>query len=107
MLERSLNTGPEGLIMADLEPHEEDHPSWQDFDGPDPVPKPGPIRHGLIISSTFPAFFVMALFFASRWVSIGGDRADSFRSTALAFAAVGLLLAVVNIALRRRLERDL
>ena len=46
-------------------------------------------------------------FFAIRWVSIGGDRADSFRSTALAFAAVGLLLAVVNIALRRRLERDL
>ncbi len=92
--------------MSDYEPAEEDHPDWTHFDGPDPTPITGPIRHGLIISSTFPAFFVMAIFFAIRWVSIGGDRAGSFRSTALAFAAVGLVLGVINVSLRKRLESE-
>ncbi len=73
-------------------------------DHSEPVSISGPIRHGLIVSSTFPAFLLMALFFAFRWVLISGERAGSFRSTALLFAAVGVVLGVINIAIRRHLH---
>lgn len=66
--------------------------------------QPGPpnwTRHALIISSTSPAFFLMAIFFAIRWVLIGGDRAVDFQTTATLFAIVGVVLLFANIALRR------
>ena len=84
----------------------EDHPEWVEFEGDEPIPVDGAIRHGLIITSTFPAFLIMAIFFAFRWVLISGDRAGSFRSTAIAFAAVGVILGVINIAIRRHLHQD-
>lgn len=69
----------------------------------EPAPLSGAARHGLIISSTFPAFLVMALFFAFRWLLINGDRAASFRDTSIGFAAVGVILGAINVALRRNL----
>ncbi len=84
----------------------QDHPDWEEYEGEEPIPVDGAMRHGLIISSTFPAFLVMAIFFALRWVLISGDRADSFRETALAFLAVGLILGAVNIAIRRKLSGE-
>lgn len=92
--------------MSNDEPGWEDHPDWHEHEGPEPIPIEGGMRHGLIISSTFPAFLVMAIFFAFRWVLISGERADSFRTTALAFAAVGVILGAINIALRRKLNDE-
>ena len=61
-------------------------------------------RHALIISGTSPGFFALAIFFALRWVLIGGERAQDFQTTAILFAVVGLILLCVNITLRRHLE---
>ena len=72
----------------------------------EPTPIEGATRHLLIVSSTFPAFFVLAIFFAARWVLIAGARADSFRNTALLFTAAGLVLGAINVAIRRRLENN-
>ena len=90
----------------------EDHPDWHEhstgagYEGEEPIQIDGAMRHGLIISSTFPAFLVMAIFFALRWVLISGDRADSFRETALAFLAVGVILGAINIVIRRKLSGE-
>lgn len=84
----------------------EDHPDWVDYEGPEPVHVDGAIRHGLIISSTFPAFLLLAMFFVFRWVLIGGERGDSFRTTAFAFAAVGLILGGINLAIRNHLNEQ-
>ena len=84
----------------------EDHPDWADYEGPEPVHVDGAIRHGLIISSTFPAFLLLAMFFVFRWVLIGGERGDSFRTTAFAFAAVGLILGGINLAIRNHLNEQ-
>ena len=69
----------------------------------EPLPLSGATRHGLIISSTFPVFLLMAMFFALRWLLINGDRAASFRDTSIGFAAVGVVLGLINISLRRSL----
>lgn len=67
-------------------------------------PPPAWTRHGLIISGTSPGFFLMAIFFALRWVLIGGERARDFQTTAILFAIVGVVLLLANVALRRHLE---
>ena len=61
-------------------------------------------RHALIVSGTSPGFFAMSIFFALRWVLIGGERATDFQTTAILFAIVGLVLLFANIMLRRHLE---
>ncbi len=68
--------------------------------GDDPPPW---TRHALIISGTSPGFFLLAIFFAFRWVLIGGERATDFQTTAILFAIVGLVLLFINIMLRRHL----
>ena len=60
-------------------------------------------RHLLIISGTSPGFFLMAIFFAFRWVLIGGERATDFQTTAILFAVAGLVLLFINIMFRRYL----
>ena len=67
------------------------------------LPVTGATRHALIISSTFPAFLLMALFFALRWLLINGDRAASFRDTSIGFALAGVVLGMINVAIRRSL----
>lgn len=59
-------------------------------------------RHALIITSTAPAFLLLAIFFALRWLLIGGDRAESFADTAILFTLVGAALLIANVALRRQ-----
>ena len=67
------------------------------------LPLTGATRHALIISSTFPAWLLMSLFFVFRWVLISGERAGSFRDTAIGFAIAGVILGAINISIRRRL----
>ena len=63
-------------------------------------------RHALIISSTAPAFFVLAIVFAFRWVLIGGEKANDVLTTAISFTLLGSVLLLVNIAVRRDLEQN-
>ena len=70
---------------------------------PESTPVDNATRHGLVISSTFPAFFLLAIFFVFRWVLIAGERADAFRDTAILFTLAGLILGAVNVVLRRRI----
>jgi len=61
-------------------------------------------RHALIISSTAPAFFVLAIIFAFRWVLIGGEKANDVLTTAISFTVLGTVLLLVNVAVRRDIE---
>lgn len=63
-------------------------------------------RHGLIVSSTAPAFLLIGIFFVFRWVLIGGEQAGEFFRTAVLFTAVGTVLVILNVVVRRQIESD-